>query len=1044
MKGFTVMTSSELDSSTAFVGFKNFDDNDSSPLIAFEDASSQSLISLGQLTSNFYTTNSVTSSEEKVYTFTVAQSGIYTIIHTNNNVKTTLKGGSLTYSFGTGTKTINLTAGTNYSITVSAESTQGYTLSITGFKAQPSVDLAPVRPNGWASSVVLSTTQETTAVSTNSFKNSDWVYVVFSVGNAGTDDISVQPDVVLYVDDTLIKQYQFPAMPAGSMANNLTTHFNFSCKNLAEGSHTIKLVVDPDNKIAETNETNNTYSSTFYVKSDTPQPTSDNIALGQLTKNYSTNNSVGSTQQDVYTFTVAKSGNYTLSHTNSNVKATLKGGSLTYSFGTGTSTINLTAGTSYSITVSATSTQSYSLSITGFSQATPGSDTLSLSAAGKYWLTGNFGDITGSVTLLNGGKKVGTGTLKNGVLTFNKGKSVLLDNKLETKVSVKIKNGTNTSYTPQLKAECVFDKADSSDNSRNTAKNVGKVSAAGTTIVSNGWVGFNDELDYVSFTIANAANLAWDYTTSDTAKFTIYDSTGKSVISSKVKAGASLTTKTKQLNAGTYYVAVQSTNAKKGGNAAYTIKLNSRSKFYQAGDNSNDSWPKAASLQTAKTEGEKISGWVGYGDATDYTKFKLSKSGKIKLTLDKTTASAYTSKQLKLNCLDENGKKVAMTLDSNGILWSNKSVSAGTYYLNATCSNVKKFDTSYNVTIGTTASGATGSTTGTTTGNSSENYVVMFACNSSLSDNYTWFIENFSDIYSSLRNQYNIPADHIYVLNADGRNSAVDMIDPLTGKKYNTNMDAYCPGANIYSATKTNFQSVISTVSSLADSNDHVLVYTFGHGHDGGGANAASHGLEYIEGWDQKAIYASEFADMVAQINAGYQTYLFAQCYSGGILDALNMNRSGMKIYGAAAANHYTEAIVAENGVVSGFHVQVAKAFKNSVSTTDGMTTILKQNPHRNSDGSFEKGSNFQIFSTGTYTAGSGNADLLGFGFEDAAEYDLTSFADADEMNAQFTDLCFEENSDTEAYCRCVADLGDDRIEKRDSVFAKTSVLAQI
>jgi hypothetical protein len=108
------------------------------------------------------------------------------------------------------------------------------------------------------------------------------------------------------------------------------------------------------------------------------------------------------------------------------------------------------------------------------------------------------------------------------------------------------------------------------------------------------------------------------------------------------------------------------------------------------------------------------------------------------------------------------------------------------------------------------------------------------------------------------------------------------------------------------------------------------------------------------------------------------------------------------------------------------------------------MTTILKQNPHRNSDGSFEKGSNFQIFSTGTYTAGSGNADLLGFGFEDATEYDLAAFANADEMNEQFTDFCFEENSDTEAYCSCVADLGDDYTGKRDSVFAKTSMLAQI
>ena len=95
----------------------------------------------------------------------------------------------------------------------------------------------------------------------------------------------------------------------------------------------------------------------------------------------------------------------------------------------------------------------------------------------------------------------------------------------------------------------------------------------------------------------------------------------------KNAAEYSATTKELLLDAGTYYFAVESTNAAKGGNADYTVAVNDQSVFYTKGDNSDD-W---TDMKTAGAEGAVVAldeavtsagvliddGWVGYGDAID-------------------------------------------------------------------------------------------------------------------------------------------------------------------------------------------------------------------------------------------------------------------------------------------------------------------------------------------------------------------------------------------------------------------------------------------
>ena len=209
-------------------------------------------------------------------------------------------------------------------------------------------------------------------------------------------------------------------------------------------------------------------------------------------------------------------------------------------------------------------------------------------------------------------------------------------------------------------------------------------------------------------------------------------------------------------------------------------------------------------------------------------------------------------------------------------------------------------------------------------------------------------------------------------------------------------------------ATKANLNTVMSKVGSLADADDHVLVYTFGHGGDNGGSLATSKGSEYLQAWGSGRIYASEFADMALKIKAGYQTYLFAECYSGGMLEALNTDRSGMRIYGASAANHYTEAVVFD-GEMAGFHVQVTNAFRNGVSTTAELTAQFEQDLYRAEDGGFEKGGDFQIFGTDPFTAETGAdpaANIAGSVPASLAEqYCLAAIFDQDGRDPAAADL---------------------------------------
>ena len=256
-------------------------------------------------------------------------------------------------------------------------------------------------------------------------------------------------------------------------------------------------------------------------------------------------------------------------------------------------------------------------------------------------------------------------------------------------------------------------------------------------IITEDYVGMEDPVDYMGFTLKSAAGLSFNVSADDAAKFTIYslvektDRKGKTTYSlkslqsstlKKQKDGSfSIDTKNLLLADGTYYIGVQSTN-KKGGDAGYTITLNDSSKFYTLGDNSDD-W---ADLKTAGASGAvgslgKISevnageiihsDWVGFGDSVDYLEFNLSNAAGLsfnvsaddaaKFTIyslvektDRKGNTTYSLKSLQSSTLKKQ-KDGSYSIDTKNLLLAD-----GTYYIGVQSTNAQKGgDAGYTITL---------------------------------------------------------------------------------------------------------------------------------------------------------------------------------------------------------------------------------------------------------------------------------------------------------------------------------------------------------
>ena len=261
-----------------------------------------------------------------------------------------------------------------------------------------------------------------------------------------------------------------------------------------------------------------------------------------------------------------------------------------------------------------------------------------LDASGLYTVTGKFGAVTkGTVTILDGVKKVASGSIKAGVLTFKK--DALLDGK--TTYTVEIKNtdkkSAGAAFSWTLTAKELFTKGDNSDDTLKGAKTL----AANST--ANDWVGYGDAVDYYKLGV-NAAGGIYDLSLSgvkNNVKLTVYTKNGtkvKTVTASAKKPSIPLADLC--LDSGSYAV-IEAPKAAKAQNSDYALKLTEKATFKR----SNNDWSHAEALTADATFTGALTKAAG-GDTVDYCDVSALGSLSFKTTAGKVKVSFYdTNKQ---------------------------------------------------------------------------------------------------------------------------------------------------------------------------------------------------------------------------------------------------------------------------------------------------------------------------------------------------------------------------------------------------------------
>ncbi len=141
----------------------------------------------------------------------------------------------------------------------------GWTWAIEAYvntSSGPSYNLRPYTPTGWYSSLVISAdSSDTTAAPPGNYSTAagDSQYVHWAVINDGADDITDTVYYYLYREGTAIAGWYSVGLQSGYYVYVL----NYKIHEGTDGNYTYQITADPNNTIAETNESDNSHSETY-------------------------------------------------------------------------------------------------------------------------------------------------------------------------------------------------------------------------------------------------------------------------------------------------------------------------------------------------------------------------------------------------------------------------------------------------------------------------------------------------------------------------------------------------------------------------------------------------------------------------------------------------------------------------------------------------------------------------------------------------------------------------------------------------------------
>ncbi len=220
------------------------------------------------------------------YTITVSvtqETGVYKLAAGADEFNQTI---SVKNTSGTNYGTLTVGQSFTYSdktYSLALDNSDGLVLQI-GDKTANYADLTFHKYSSWSDSVLIATEPQADSNASVIYDNQN-VYLSVGVGNAGTSDAAANLSYV-YLDGLLVKIMGYGSYTG--LEPDQALYWEMDLGKISAGDHTLKIVIDEDNEVPESNENNNIREISFTVKTaaDTTAPMISNVSIAQGANNY--------------------------------------------------------------------------------------------------------------------------------------------------------------------------------------------------------------------------------------------------------------------------------------------------------------------------------------------------------------------------------------------------------------------------------------------------------------------------------------------------------------------------------------------------------------------------------------------------------------------------------------------------------------------------------------------------------------------------------------------------------------------------------------
>lgn len=185
-------------------------------------------------------------------------------------------------------------------------------------------------------------------------------------------------------------------------------------------------------------------------------------------------------------------------------------------------------------------------------------------------------------------------------------------------------------------------------------------------------------------------------------------------------------------------------------------------------------------------------------------------------------------------------------------------------------------------------------------------YAVLFSGGWDASNNHARYYDQTLRMWNLLTGTLGFNATNIYVLFADGTDTGKDQCtsygadDKCNGWKDSDWSALQVANTSILSATAVNLENTLGFLSNAMTRDDSFYFWSFDHGDT---ANNPSDPMDVtLTAWNYESIADDAFASWVEPLDVQAEIFAFAQCYSGGMVDDLNLAANPNRFAGWAAS----------------------------------------------------------------------------------------------------------------------------------------------